>query len=50
MTATGVTVSVTSGTTVCDGVLGDPAIQGIVGGTTSGSSKLHTLGGVGVVR
>jgi len=45
-----VTVTATSGTTICDGVLSDPAIQGIVGGTTSGSNKKHILGGVGVVR
>ena len=45
-----VNVEVTAGTTVCDGVLSDPAIQGIVGGTTTGSSKDHQLGGVGVVR
>jgi len=47
---TEVTILVNSGTTVCNGVLTDPAIQGIVGGTTDGSSKSHKLGGVGIVR
>ena len=40
----------TSTGTVCAGVLGDPAIQGIVGGDTAGDSKDHLLGGVGVQR
>ncbi|MEJ2437335.1 MAG: type II secretion system protein [Sulfurovaceae bacterium] len=46
-----VTAEATTGTTtICEGVLDDPAIQGIVGGTSVGSSKVHQLGGVGVVR
>lgn len=34
--------------TICDGVVGDPAIIGMTGG--AGDSKVTTLGGVGVVR
>jgi len=45
-----ITVKQDATSTICDGVLGDPAIQGIVGGDTVGASKVHQLGGVGVVR
>jgi len=40
----------TAATPICKGVLSDPAIQGIVGGTTATSSKVHQLGGIGVER
>ena len=45
-----VTVKQDESSTICDGVLSDRAIQGIIGGDTSGDSKTHKLGGTGVVR
>ena len=48
-TDAGVKVTATTGGTICTGVQGDPAIQGIAG-TVSGTPKIHRLGGVGVVR
>jgi len=45
-----VTVKQDESSTVCDGVLSDKAIQGIIGGTSTGNSKLHVLGGSTIVR
>jgi len=51
--ANGTTVSITATaaatSAVCTGVQSDPAIEGIAG-LTSGTAKVHTLGGSSVVR
>ena len=47
-TAVEVTAASAGDSTVCDGVIGDPAVIGMTGG--AGNSKITKLGGVGIVR